>query len=502
MGAAAGAVATAGVVGFSPAVGPGSAQAQAPRLLAPNAVNEGAASIPDLVERVAPSVVTVMVEREVERPRIPDPFQEFFRFRFGEPFEDDRFGPRGGPGQDDEEGDAPVQRLQAQGSGFFVDAEGHIVTNNHVVSQADVVRVRLNSGEELDAEVVGADPLTDLAVLKVEPPKGQAFVRFADNVNLRVGETVVAVGNPFGLGGTVTSGIVSAIGGENRQQQFLDYIQIDAPINRGNSGGPTFDLKGRVVGVNVAILSPNGGSVGIGFAIPAKTARATVDQLIKSGAVTRGWLGVALREVDTTLAAALERDDTKGAFVNEALDGTPAEKAGLRAGDLIIAVNGREVADTVDLSRTVSAFPPGEKIRVTFVRDGDAKTIPVTLGERDADSGAPDAAGPDDEEESPMEESLGLQVSSLNDAMRARFRVSEDVKGVVVTRVQRGGEAANAGLRPGVVILAVDGDPVANPKALSDKVDAAVKAGKEAVLLRVQRGQAKEFAALPIGGEG
>ncbi len=479
--AAAAAGAGLGAVGFD------DARAQAPRLLSPSAANEGVASIPDLVERVAPSVVSVLVEREVERRRIPDPFQEFFQFRFGQPFGEDGF----------EDDDRNVQRMQAQGSGFFIDATGHIVTNNHVVEGSDAIRVRLSDGEELDAELIGTDSLTDLAVLKVEPPKGQAFVAFADNVNLRVGETVVAVGNPFGLGGTVTSGIISAIGGENRQGQFLDYIQIDAPINRGNSGGPTFDLKGRVVGVNVAIYSPNGGSVGIGFAIPAKIAKTTVEQLIDKGTVTRGWLGVSLRDVDPTLAAALGRDSTKGAFVNEALEGTPAEKAGLEAGDLIVEVNGRKIANTVDLSRTVSAFPPGEKIRVRYIRDAQEKTVRVTLGERDAAPGE-EAPAPEGDESETMAESLGLQVSRLDDGVRQRYRLADDVAGVVVTGVRRGEAAAEAGLRPGMVILEVDGDAVTSANALSAKIDDAVKAGKEAVLLRLQVGANKQFAALSV----
>ncbi|MEO1015295.1 MAG: Do family serine endopeptidase [Pseudomonadota bacterium] len=471
------------------------AMAQAPRLLAPNAGGAGAVSIPDLVEDVSPAVVSVLVEREVERPRGFDPFQEFFRFRFGDPFED----PRGGR---DEEDEPDTRRMAALGSGFFVDATGHIVTNNHVIEGSDEIRIRLANGDELDAELVGADPLTDLAVVKVKAPKGQKFVEFASDVNLRVGETVVAVGNPFGLGGTVTSGIVSAIGGENRQGQFLDYIQIDAPINRGNSGGPTFDLQGRVVGVNTAIYSPNGGSVGIGFAIPARVARATVDQLIAEGAVTRGWLGVSLRELDSTFAAAIGRDNTDGAFVEDVLDGTPAQKAGLQAGDLILRVDDEPIKDTIDLSRKISSYPPGERVRVTFVRDKKQRTLNVTLGERGGDdeiaaNDKGDARGDGD-----MAAELGLRVGRLDDEARAQYRLPNDVTGVVVTGVKRDGVAAEAGLRSGMVILEADGEPVTTPAALEAKVDAALKDGKDAILLRLQVGGAKRFAALPIGVDG
>ncbi|MBI1391793.1 MAG: Do family serine endopeptidase [Alphaproteobacteria bacterium] len=493
LGAAAlgGAVGVVGLNAYAP-----SASAQAPRLLSPQSAAQGQVSIPDLVERVSPAVVSILVEREVERPTGFDPFQEFFQFRFGDPFE----GGRGGPGDNNE---APTQRMSAQGSGFFVDGDGHIVTNNHVVEEADAIRVRLANGDELDATLVGTDPLTDLAVVKVEPPRGQRFVEFADDVNLRVGETVVAVGNPFGLGGTVTSGIVSAIGGENRQGQFLDYIQIDAPINRGNSGGPTFDLQGRVVGVNTAIYSPNGGSVGIGFAIPARVARGTVDQLIDNGSVTRGWLGVSLRELDSTFAAAIGRQNTEGAFVEDVLEGTPAAKSGVKAGDLILSINGEKVADTIDLSRKISSYAPGETVKVVLVRDRRERTIDVTLGARGADDDASPVEGAGDSPgEGDMSQSLGVRVEELSRRSRDLFRIPDDVDGVVISAVRRGGAAAEAGLREGMVILEVDGAAVTTSAALESRVEAARKEGKDAVLLRLQVGSQKRFAALPIGADG
>jgi serine protease Do len=479
-------VAGAVAIGCAGALMLPNASAQAPRLVAPPpAAADGALSFADLVERVAPSVVSVLVEKEVKQPQVPEALQDFF-FRFGTP-DNDGFGGQGEP-----------QKLEAEGSGFFIDAQGHIVTNNHVVEDADEIKVRLSDGKEIEAKLVGADPLTDLAVLKVEPPKGQAYVQFAEDVNLRVGDWVIAVGNPFGLGGSVTSGIVSAIGGQNREGQFLDFIQIDAPINRGNSGGPTFDLKGRVVGVNTAIYSPNGGSVGIGFAIPSKVAKETIAQLIASGSVTRGWLGVSIQPLTTELAAALGRKETTGALVAEVLEGTPASKAGFVSGDLVVKLNGNDIASPRDLTRSVSALAPGQKAKVTVLRNGAMKDLTVTLGQRDKEEVASN-----DNSGSPSEDSLskesGLRVADLNDQLRQQFHVADGVIGVLVTAVKPGSAADKAGLNPGVVILQVDGAPIASSTVLKSKIADAKKAGKEAVLLRLQLGQAKQFSALAIG---
>jgi len=467
------------------------ANAQAPRLVAPPpAAADGSLSFADLVERVSPAVVSVLVEREVEQPRVPEALQDFFGFRFGTP--------DNGQGGDDFDGG--VQRAEAQGSGFFIDTAGHVVTNNHVVEGADDIRIRLANGKEIPAKLVGTDPLTDLAVLKVDLPKGQAFVQFADDVNLRVGDWVIAVGNPFGLGGSVTSGIVSAIGGENREGQFLDFIQIDAPINRGNSGGPTFDLQGRVVGVNTAIYSPNGGSVGIGFAIPAKVAKETVAQLIDTGSVTRGWLGVSIQPVTTEIAAALGRKDTDGALIAEVLDGSPAQKAGFENGDLVLKLNGRGIASPRDLTRSISAISPGEKAKVSVLRNGAEKQLAVTLGQRDQEQVAANDDAPSRSEDS-LSKSVGLRVAELSDATRQQFRIADGVNGVLVTAVKPGSAAEEAGLRPGVVILQVDGAAVTTTASLKSKVADATKSGKEAVLLRLQIGSAKQFSALKIASK-
>ncbi len=477
--AAASALALAGL-GFS------AADAQAPRLMAPPLAADGTLSFADLVERVSPAVVSVLVEREIEGPQYPSQFEEFFRFRFGEPNPEDQFNDG-------------ARRLQAEGSGFFIDTEGHIVTNNHVVDGADSVKVRFAGGEELDAEVIGADPLTDLAVLKVEAKPGQHYVEFAHDVNLRVGDWVVAVGNPFGLGGTVTSGIVSAIGGQNRENQYLDFIQIDAPINRGNSGGPTFDLKGRVVGVNTAIYSPNGGSVGIGFAIPAKVAKDTVAQLIANGSVTRGWLGIQLQEVTTEIAAALGLKERGGVLVAEVLDGTPAAKAGLESGDVILGLGGNDVKSPNDLSRRVASYAPGERIKVKISRDGKVRNLNVTLGQRDDAAPAPDAAPANDSDSLTSE--LGVRVAELNDTLRQQFRVPDGVGGVIVTGVRPGSAAEEAGLRPGIVILQVDGENVSSADDLRAKIENAKENNKGAVLLRMQLGENRQFGALSLDNE-
>ncbi len=483
--AAAGAVATAlGALSIAP-----SASAQAPRLMAPPVAADGTLSFADLVERVSPAVVSILVEREVDTPRIPESLEQFFNYRFGDPND------QAPDGFDD-----GVRRLEAQGSGFFIDTDGHIVTNNHVVADADIVRVRLANGDEIDAEIVGTDELTDLAVLKVEQPRNQPFVEFADDVNLRVGDFVLAVGNPYGLNGTVTSGIVSAIGGQNRENQYLDFIQIDAPINRGNSGGPTFDLKGRVVGVNTAIFSPNGGSVGIGFAIPARVARTTVEQLIANGSVTRGWLGIQLQEVTTEIAAAIGLKESGGVLVADVIDGTPAQKAGLRDGDVILGIAGEDVRNSNELSRRVASFPPGEKVALKVHREGKIRNFDVTLGQRDETQTAAAQDIPSNDNDS-LARDVGLRVSDLNQTLRQQFRVPDNVNGVVVTGVRPGSPAQEAGLQPGVVILQVDGENVTSSNDLRAKIDNAKSADKDAVLLRMQFGANRQFGALSLDRE-
>ncbi|HXI86378.1 MAG TPA: Do family serine endopeptidase [Parvularculaceae bacterium] len=465
----------------------GATGAEPPRLLAPP-ISSTALSFADLVERVSPAVVSVMVEKEIDLRDSPQAPRDFHHFRRDDP-EDDS-------GADSFDGGPQQQRMEAEGSGFFIDPAGHIVTNNHVVDGADKIEVRTSDGKTRTARLIGADALTDLAVLKVEAAPDQTFVQFGDDAPPRVGDWVVAVGSPFGLSGTVTSGIVSAIGGDGRNGQFLDFIQIDAPINRGNSGGPTFDLDGRVVGVNTAIFSTTGGSVGIGFAIPAKIARETAAQLIAHGSVTRGWLGVSIQDLTPDLAAALGRKDTKGSLVSDVLDGTPAAKAGLKSEDLVLKINGKTIDDSRDLTRTVAALPPGAKANVIISRGGDEQTVIVTLGEREDQPTAKEP--PPRAKEDSLAANVGLRVEPLTAALRNQFQVPDETTGVVVTGVRPGSSAEDAGLRPGVVILEADGQPALSAAAIKGALDAAKAAGKAAILLRVQFGEAKQFAALAL----
>lgn len=485
------------------------AAAQPPLLLAPSTGAGEPYSFADLVERVSPAVVSIFVEREVERQQLPSSLQQFFQFRFGDP-DGGGVDPNGRPnpnGRPDPRGsddfDDGNETVDAQGSGFFIDAAGHIVTNNHVIDGAKKIEVRLADGSTKTARLIGADELTDLAVLKVEPARGQTYVQFAEETNLRVGDWVVAVGNPFGLGGTVTSGIVSAIGGESREGQFLDFIQIDAPINRGNSGGPTFDVKGRVVGVNTAIFSPSGGSVGIGFAIPAKAAKETTSQLIAKGSVTRGWLGVSLQDVTPELSAALGRKDAKGALIREIIPGTPAALAGLQGGDLILDVNGRPVRSSAELSRAVAALPPRSVAKVRVLRDRAERIVNVTLGVRDerAEVASNEPSVHPGAAQGAESSDIGIRMQDLTPALRQQLRLPQTLSGVAVTGVKANSPAAAAGLATGVVLLEIDSKPATTAAAAKRLFDEAKRAGKDAVLVRFQAGDVKAFGAVRLGKE-
>lgn len=484
----------AGALTFSPVP----AHAQAPHLT-PSLTMDARLSFADLVEQVSPAVVSIHTEQTVTRsaaPNIPPEMERFFSDRFGEDFFERRFGPR----QDDD------SVAMAQGSGFFVDGDGHIVTNNHVISGAEKIMVRLDDGRELDATLVGVDPGTDLAVLKVDAPKGQTYVRFAENVALRRGDWVLAVGNPFGLGGTVTSGIVSATGRENGFSNYSDFIQIDAPINRGNSGGPTFDLKGRVVGVNTAIYSPSGGSVGIGFAIPADTASNIVRQLIDKGAVSRGWLGVQIRGLSANEAAAFGLESTDGALVVDVQDDTPAKQGGLENGDIVLKFNDEPVADSRDLTRSVGEVEPGKTVRLTVFREGKEKNLRVKLGDREKGLGeaatelgrAPASEGTQAEASVTM--SLGLSLAELDADLRRELGLDEDASGVVVQEVLPRSAASEANLRAGTVILEVDNKKIRSVAGFENTVRNLVNKDRQAVILRVQEGERKDFRALPLDG--
>ena len=486
--AAVASLAIAGAIGFG-AVTTGTAPvlADAVRVQAPQMP-----SFADVVEQVSPAVVSVRVSKVPSADDSSDTFQgpDMFRDnpqlrRFFKQFGGDQNGNR--PNRRSQGDNQP--RPVAQGSGFFISEDGYLVTNNHVVQEGTSFTVVMNNGKELAAKLVGTDPRTDLAVLKVDG-KGEKFtyVDFADDSQVRVGDWVVAVGNPFGLGGTVTAGIISARGRDIGAGPYDDFIQIDAAVNRGNSGGPAFNLGGQVVGINTAIFSPSGGNVGIAFAIPASTAKQVVDDLMKNGSVARGWLGVEIQPVTKDIAESLGLNSDKGAIVANAQDDGPARKAGIVSGDVITQVDGKDVASSRDLARVIAGYAPGSTVDINLWRNGKAESIKVELGKL---PGADKAASTDSDgsSASPADTlaDLGLTVTA-----------SDDGKGLVVTDVDPDSDAADRGIQAGDVITAVNSDEVNNVKDVTDAMDKAAKAGRKSVLVQISRDSANRFVALPI----
>ncbi len=462
---------------------------------APRFLETGAPfSFANLVEQVSPAVVTILTEREAQTnfqipEGVPEPFQEFFR-RFGE-------GPNGAPQQ--------PRRARAMGSGFFIEADGYLVTNNHVVADADEITVRLPDGREFEATIVGSDEPTDIALLKIDDVSDMPTVEFGDDRLLRVGDWVVAVGNPFGLGGTVTAGIVSSIGRDIGAGAYTDYIQIDAPINRGNSGGPTFDLSGRVIGVNSAIFSPSGGSVGIGFAIPSSTVQEIVSQLKAGGEVTRGWLGVAIQNLTPEIAASMGVPDEKGAIVSSVIENSPAERAGFQAGDVITAVDGEEVDDQRALTRRVGSLLAGDTANFVVLRGGDPQTISALIARRPTPDQLASAAGSVPGQggaEDSSAESLGLRLMPLNRLAREQFNIDESVNGVLVSDVAAESEAAEKGFRPGTVIIAIGNEEVETPDDVAAGIASAREADRESVLLLVTDTRGQRFVTLNTEQDG
>ncbi|MDP8915956.1 MAG: Do family serine endopeptidase [Pseudomonadota bacterium] len=442
-------------------------------------------SFADIVERVSPAVVSLEVRGRGPGRNIRIPGFENF------PFDLVPRNPDGRPGDND--GDN-VPETQASGSGFFISPDGYIVTNNHVVENATEINVVLSDDRELPARVVGRDENTDLAVLKVEG-RNFPYVSFASNAQPRVGDWVIAVGNPFQLGNTATAGIVSARG-RDIGEAFVDYLQIDAPINRGNSGGPTFDIQGRVVGVNTAIFSTTGGSQGIGFAIPADIADQITRQLISGGRVTRGYLGVSLQpEFSNDAAACLGLANNDGALVNDVTPGGPAARAGLQRGDVILRVNGRPIENSSDLTRRVAAVRAGETLRLDVWRDGRVRTFTATSGTRPPEQelqaqnggGANERSTPDSPAQVNGSPVLGMSLSNVDASSRSRYNLNSSVRGVVVERVESGSNAARLGLRRGDVITRVNTQDVSGVAEVQAVVEAARRANRPAVLLWVSR---------------
>lgn len=430
-----------------------------------------------LVEAVKPAVVSVRVKArpDVENTVMPEgqnPFE-------GTPFE--RFF-KGMPGN----GAAPGKIVQGQGSGFFVSADGYLVTNNHVVQRAVDVEVVMDNGDTLKAKVVGTDPKSDLALLKVEGRKDFPFVRLA-NEQPKIGEWVVAMGNPFGLGGTVTAGIVSAHNRDIGSGPYDDYIQIDAPVNRGNSGGPTFNLKGEVIGVNTAIYSPSGGSVGIAFDIPASTVASVIPQLQNHGQVTRGWLGVQIQNVTPALADSLGLKSSDGALVSEPQQGGPAAKAGLKSGDVIVAVDSTPVKDTRVLARTIAGIGPDKRVTLHIVRNGEPQTLDLTLGKLAEKRKQTASAATND----------GKALDGLGLSVAPAAAVSDSDKGLAVVAVDPDGRAAEAGLQVGDVIVKAGKSAVTNPDDLASALAAAKAGGRSNTLVLVKRNNSDIYIALP-----
>ncbi|HUI11939.1 MAG TPA: Do family serine endopeptidase [Xanthobacteraceae bacterium] len=449
----------------------------------------------DLVAKVKPAVISVrvkipasadpaMAERlggddQQQIPALPgSPLYKFFQ-QFG-----DQFGGQSGTPQGHE-------TIIGEGSGFFISPDGYAVTNNHVVNHAKSVQVTTDDGKIYTAKVVGTDPKTDLALIKVEGKNDFPYVQFANN-RPKVGDWVVAVGNPFGLGGTVTAGIISARGRDIGAGPYDDYIQIDAPINKGNSGGPAFDVDGNVIGVNTAIYSPSGGSVGIGFDIPAGTAKMVVAELKKDGHVTRGWLGVQIQPVTPGIADSLGLKKAEGAMVDEPQGDSPAAKAGIKSGDVITAVNGTPVKDARDLARTIGMMTPDSAVKLDILRQGEQKTVSVTLARMpNNEQVASNDTGQNAEPRGVPH--LGLQVAPAKDVSGAGN------EGVVVTGVDPDGPAAEQGFRTGTVILDVGGKAVANAGDVRQALIAAKAQGKHDVLMRVKAGDVTRFVAMPLG---
>ena len=450
-------------------------------------------SFADVVEKVRPAVVSVRVKSKAQDVSAMDPtnpsqkFGEFFGNERGGPME--RFFRQFRDGQPDDKGNRQF-RWQSPystslGSGFFISEDGYVVTNDHVVKEGQSVTVVLDDSTEYEATVVGVDEKTDLALLKVNNPDRKfTYVKFADD-EVRVGDWVVAVGNPFGLGGTVTAGIVSASGRDIGSGPYDDFIQIDAAVNRGNSGGPAFNLSGEVIGVNTAIFSPSGGNVGIAFAIPASSAERVISDLKDDGVVTRGWLGVQIQGVTPEIAEGLNLDVAKGSLVADAQPDSPAAAAGLKSGDTILAVNGKTVDGPRELAAMVANIDPGTKVKVTYWRDGAQHDVDVTLGTLPGEEqvAAVDQSQP--EAQPTALESFGLAVAP-----------AEDDTGVMVTDVDPNGQAAERGLQPGDVILSVGDDAVKSPADVEKMVENAKEGGMKAVLLRVKTGEQTRFVAL------
>ncbi len=448
-------------------------------------------SFADLAERLSPAVVNISTSQTVSGrntrqpvPGLPEgsPFEDFFEDFL------ERQGRQGVP-----------RRVQSLGSGFVVDPTGYVITNNHVIAEADEIKVIFADGESLDAELIGRDPKTDLAVLKVEPEGDLPYVSFGKSSEARVGDWVMAIGNPFGLGGTVTAGIISAINRDINAGPYDDFIQTDASINRGNSGGPLFNMDGEVVGVNTAIISPSGGSIGIGFSVPSDTAVSVIEQLREFGETRRGWLGVRIQSVNEEIAEGLGMDEPRGALVAGVNPDGPAQDGGVEPGDVIVEFDGKAVPEMRDLPKLVAETSIGRTVDVVVIRDGREKTLQVEIDRLDETDTADASGGRDGKEDNKgTAEVLGLGLSSLTSATRSQYNVPDDVEGVVVTFVDPASAAAEKGIRRGDVIVEVAQNDVRSPADVKTFVEEEKDSGRKSVLLLLATNGDLRFVAVRI----
>ena len=459
-------------------------------IVSPAAARGAPDSFADLAERLSPAVVNISTSQvlkpgDMAIPGVPEdsPLNDFF-----DEFMEQQQGPR-------------PQRVQSLGSGFVIDPKGIVITNNHVIEGADKIEVTFIDGTTLPATVKGSDPKTDLAVLEVVSDKPLPYVELGDSERIRVGDWVVAIGNPFGLGGSVTAGIVSALNRDIHAGNYDDFIQTDAAINRGNSGGPLFDMQGRVVGVNSAIISPSGASVGIGFAVPTSTVKPVVEQIMKYGETRRGWIGVRIQSVTPEIAESLGLGVARGALVAGVSPDGPASAAGIETGDIVLAFNGRTINAMRDLPRVVAEADIGATVDVQLFRDGETLTRKIEVGRLEDEEDKVAQSAPKDE---PVEKTtvvLGLSLSALNDDLRRRFGVPAETEGVLVTDVDPLGAAVEKGVRPGDVIVEVAQRPVSTPADVERIVLSEEKGGRKSVLLRISAAGDIRFVALRLGGE-
>ncbi|MFG1374595.1 Do family serine endopeptidase [Xanthobacter oligotrophicus] len=464
--------------------------APAPLLAAPG---KGPDTVADVAERVMDAVVNistsqnVAASRSVPQPQLPpgSPFEDFF----------DEFFKR----RQDDGGEQRSRRVSSLGSGFVIDPSGLIVTNNHVIADADEIFANFNDGSKLKAELIGRDTKTDLALLRVKPDKPLVAVKFGDSEKLRVGDWVMAIGNPFGLGGTLTVGVVSARNRDINSGPYDNFIQTDAAINRGNSGGPLFNMDGEVIGINTAIISPSGGSIGIGFAVPAATAKPVIAQLGEFKEVRRGWIGVRIQPVTDDIAESLGLGKPRGALIGVVSENSPAARGGIKAGDVIVKFNGRDIKEVRDLTRTVADAMADTDVEVVVVRKGKEETLHLKVARMPEDDKPETPKPASDSQKVAPKKALGIELSAMSDELRKRYSIKSEINGVVITGVDASTPASDKGLKAGQVIVQVGQEAVASPSDVEKQVDALRKQGKRSALLLVSDGEGKqEFVTIPL----